>query len=703
MSNLRAIYPKSNPSNSEMPEMDDEEAQFFETLLKNYSAAWSAEHDQRKQCLDDIQFAHVEESQWDDVTRRLRKNRPKYEINKIAVAISQVLGDMRQSQISGKVRPSGGEATQKQAEMLQGLVRDIENDSAFEYIKNVAAKEAFTGGFGGWQVVTEYNDDDSFEQSIKIKPIHSATTSVFFDPSSKGESHQDANHCFVAQQISKDRFEELYGETTPKSSLDGYEDIASRDWQERDLITIADYWCKKPYTKTIVQMSNGEVKELDDDLKKVLDELAELGITVVSERKVKSHKVWHYKISGDRVLDGPNEWAGSTIPVVPVYGYEMWIDNQHYYRGMVRFAKDAQRIYNYTTSAKIEAAARAPQDPWIVTPRMLRGFEEKWRNFPNTNEFALPVNPDPMVPGGLPTRLGGPAVNNALIEQTNQADQDIKATTGWFSPSLGQNPNSQSGKALGIQREQGDRGTFEMMDNLAKAVRRTTEIIVELIPKIYDTQRSVRILQEDGEANIIELNKTIIDEESGEAVVIENDITVGRYDVIEDVGPSYRSKRTEAVDTLSFLLQTNPDMGKFVLDLLAKNMDFPYSSELEKRMRKIQLSEGIIDPNEEEQKQIAEQQNSPQAKLQQEMQNKMVELSMKYKEAETKLKALEAFEKEVAVAKDQNLLPLEVEQASADIDKTESETRKNEAQARKAVSDSYQQFSQTSVSSAKDS
>lgn len=688
-----AISPKSDPVKAGVPKETEESRSEFLEAKKRFELAWEAERDQREEAFDDLQFCHVEEAQWDDYTRTLRKNRPQYSINRLKVVVNQLVGDMRQSQISSKVRPVAGEATTEMANMLNGLIRNIENDSGFDFIKTVAYKEAATGGFGAWQIVTEWNDEDSFDQSIKYKPIHSATTSVYFDPASRDECHRDAMFCFVTDEISKDEFKNLYGDEVPVSSLSTEDHDSVKILQDRDTIKVADYWVKEPYTKTVGYFSDGTVKEIDADLKARLDELAEMGITVVRERKVRSHKVVHYKMSGDRFIDGPNEWAGKHIPIVPLYGYDIWIEGQHYYHGVVRFAKDAQRIYNYTTSAKIEAAARAPQDPWMVTPRMIKGFEQQWQNFPNSNDFALPVNPDPMVPGGLPTRLGAPAMNNALIEQTHQADQDIQATTGKFSQTLGDNPRNQSGKALGIQREQGDLGTYEMSDNLARSVRYSTEILLDLIPKIYGQARVERILHEDGESEMVAFNQPVLDEETGEIVLIENDITLGKYDVVADIGPSYKSKRTEAADTIAYVMQTSPDMAPYLLDLLAKNMDFPLAPELEKRMRKRMLGEGIIEPNEQEAKAMQQKMQSPGYQREIMLKQKMQDLQLKAAEAEAQNVALDAFLKQVELMKDRRSIDLEIDQAAVNIDKTESEIRKNEAAAMKAEAEARRPIS----------
>lgn len=675
-----------NPDNQTLPNSD--EAAFLSQALKRRSESWTAEEDQRSQALEDINFCHREQSQWDDYSKATRKDRPKYEINKVLQAVRQVLGNMRKSQFSSKVRPSGGEATQEMADVFNGLIRNIENDSNFENVTQVAGKEAITGGFGAWQIVTDYNDDDSFEQSIKIKPIHSATTSVYFDSASSDEHHRDAQYAFVDQEISKIEFEQKYGKSTPQSSISKEEYSSNNNWSERETIRISDYWVKIPVKKQIAELSTGEVVDYDDDFKKIEDELTLNDIVVKRTRSVKSHKVQHYKISADKILDGPNDWAGKYIPIVPVYGTQIWIDGQHYYSGMVRFSKDAQRIYNYTTSFKIEQAANSIfTDRPVVTKRMLAGNEKYW----NSNRPGEPivVNPDPRMPGGIPVRLGSTAVNSALVEQTYQADQDVQATTGIYAQSLGNNPREQSGIALQTQQQRGDNGAFEMMDSVARAVQYSTEILIDLLPKIYDTERQERIIHDDGTSKFVPINKEVIDRQTNEPVIY-NDLATGKYDVVSSVGPSFKTAREEAANKMAFMMQTAPNVTPLLLDIWAKNLDIPDSEEISKRLRKPMIEQGIATPTEEEKKEMEEAANTPQAQMQAQLQSKLQELQLKTVEAESRLKAAEAFTAEQELKQGKVMFTQELQQAEADIDKTESETVKNltlaEKQERETIS-----------------
>lgn len=657
----------------------DEESkdEAFQLALKRYPMALSAEEDQRALVCEDIEFALIEDHQWGEYEKRKRKKRPKYEINKIALAINQVIGDMLQSQISAKVRPSKG-GTQEIANVYNGIIRNIEAESRFDRVKKNVAKSAFAGGFGCIELYTEYDEDSVDEQVIRIREVIDAPNCAFPDPASQEAMNRDAMFWFIRKRISRDAFKERFGEDRPPMDLEAPESEEVELESDRDLVTIAKYWCKKPYKKRVAKLSDGRTIEIGDDEEKVLDELAVAGVEIVAEREYDSYKVVGRWMDAGGWLTDEEEWAGKHIPVIPVYGYEMWHDGQHYYRGMVRLAKDPQRIYNYTTTAKIEQTALSNNHKPMITPRQVMGFEQDWSD---TSPFGYRrFNSDPTVPGGAPLYPSPYPANGALIEQTQQAEQDIFATIGRQSQSLISNPRDQSGKALQTQKASADLGTHELMDQLAAAVKYVAEQLVDLIPKIMDTPRVERMLLEDGTDKLIPLNQEIIDEQTGQSIGIV-DLNQGKYDVVPDIGPSFQSKRTEAVDTLSFLIQTNPALSQVTLDLLAKNMDFPFAPELEKRIRRMMIQQGIIDPNEQEMKEMQAKANTPQAQAEAQMQQMLVQLNLKMAEAEARAKAAEAMLKEIEINKNSKIMPAEIAQAAADVDKTESETVENYAQA----------------------
>ena len=582
--------------------MDD----ILKTALERFEITEQHDKEQRQKSIEDRRFVHAEDGQWDDDAISKRQDRPRYTINKVAGAIDQVTGDQRQTRVDIKVRPVSGGADEKTADIFNGLIRNIEGQSDAAAAYDNAFDEMVAGGYGGWRILTEYNDDDTFEQDVRIAPIMSADSSLFFDPAATKYDKQDANYAFVVSTMAVEEFKRRWPEATitewsqvqhNKSNCEG--------WYSEGMIRVAEYWVKEPVKLKLGLLSDGRVINLEEE-QEVLDELAATGVKVVKTRTADSHKVVSYKMSGGEILEGPKPWAGKHIPLVPVYGRMTIIDGKPYIRGMVRFAKDPSRIYNYATSASIEAAALTPKDPIWITATQAKGHETQLKNFNTRNSPFMLYNTDPTAPGA-PQRTGAPAVQAALIQQIQQAGMDIHATTGMEPPSLGNSPELKSGKAILAQQAMGDRGTYIFSDNLAKSVQHTGTILVDLIPKIYDTERMVRVLNIDGSSEDAQINvaaldalgQPVVDQQTGKTVMV-NDLSLGKYDVVIESGPSYHTQRQESAQQLIDLAQSSPVFEQVAIDLIAKNLNVLENDELTKRIRRVMIKNGTVEPTEEE-------------------------------------------------------------------------------------------------------
>lgn len=578
----------------------------LQTALERFQIIENRERQQRKLAIEDMKFVNVEDGQWTEDAIERRANRPRYSINRIAGAVDQLVGDQRQNRTQIKVRPISGGADEKTAKIFNGLIRNIESQSNAENSYDSAYDEEVTGGYGGWRVLTEFNDDDSFEQDIRILPIMSAATSLWFAAGAEAYDKRDAQHAFLTKDIPTEEFKTSFPNAVVSDfTQEMFSSSLCNSWFRDDVIRIAEYWVKTPVMRTVALLSDGRVISVEDE-KKVIDELAAQGIKIVKQRKVKSHKVEMYKLNGLEILEGPNAWAGKYIPLIPAYGKISNIEGRTYIRGLTRFAKDPQRIYNYSTSAAIEAAALTPKDPYWLTPAQALGHENQLKTFNKKNQPFMFYNVDPKSPGP-PARTGAPSVQTALLSQVQQAALDIESTTGLHAPSLGSGPQLLSERSMISQAEKGDRGAFVFQDNLAKSIQFTGDILIDLIPRIYDTPRMVRILGLDGKSEVVginqealsEINQPIVDEQTGETVIV-NDLSKGKYDVITETGPAFNTLRSEAAQQLIELSAASPVFADLTPDLIAKNLDIVDGEEFVQRLRKFAIQQGIATPTEEE-------------------------------------------------------------------------------------------------------
>lgn len=519
--------------------------------------------------------------------------RPCLTINKLPQHVRQVTNDQRQNRPSGKVIPVDDKADVEVAEIFDGLVRHIEYISDADVAYDTACENQVAYGEGYIRLLTEYCSDDSFEQDIKICRVRNSF-SVYMDPTIQDPCGSDAQWCFITEDILKEEYERQYPKATPISTLQsmGAGDQSLSQWLAADTIRIAEYFYFEHKARKL-SLYPGNATAFDGTPDDQMYRAMHGG--PIRQRTVDVKQVKRLKINGYEILE-ENDWAGKYIPVIRVIGNEFEVDGRLYVSGLVRNAKDAQRMYNYWVSQEAEMLALAPKAPFIGYGGQFEGYEHQWKTANTTNWPYLEVNPDVTDGSGailpLPQRAQPPMASSGLLQAKAGAADDIKSTTGQYDSSLGATSNERSGKAILAREHQADTGTYHFVDNLARAIRYITRQIIDIAPKIYDTERIARIIGEDGETSQARVDpqqpepvRKIMDENG---IVIEKiyNLNVGKYDVCVTTGPSYMTKRQEALEGMGQLLQGNPELWKVAGDLFVKNMDWPGAQEMAKRFAK---------------------------------------------------------------------------------------------------------------------
>ena len=519
--------------------------------------------------------------------------RPCLTINKLPQHVRTVTNEQRQNRPSGKVIPADDRADPQVAEIFDGIVRHIEYMSDADVAYDTACENQVTFGEGFIRLLTEYCDEDTFDQDIRIGRIRNAF-SVYMDPMIQDPCGSDARYCFITQDLTTQEFERMFPDATPITSLrsSAVGDGSMGYWLNENTVRIAEYFYIIEERATLNMYPGGVTAFADSPEAKQMEMM---GMEPMRTRESTQKRVKWMKTNGFEVLE-EQDWAGKWIPVIRVIGNEFEVDGEIHISGLVRNAKDAQRMYNYWVSQEAEMLALAPKAPFIGYGGQFEGYEQQWRTANTQNWPYLEVNPDATDGAGnsfpLPQRAQPPMAQQGLIAAKMGAADDIKATTGQYDPSLGATSNERSGRAILARQAQSDTGTYHYVDNLARAIRHVTRQIIDLIPKIYDTQRIARIIGIDGQTGMAKINpmqQEPVREIRDEAGVIIEKIYnpgVGKYDVVVTTGPSYLTKRQEAMDAMSQILQGSPQLWAVAGDLFVKNMDWPGSEELAERLRK---------------------------------------------------------------------------------------------------------------------
>jgi len=638
----------------------------LETARHRMTMAIAAYSESRENELDDLRFsAGSPDNRWQwpadvlstrgSVQGQTLNARPCLTINKLPQHIKQVTNDQRQNRPAGKVIPADDKADVAVAEIFDGLVRYIEYISDADVAYDTACENQVTFGEGYIRIYTDYSDDDSFNQDIRIGRVRNSFA-VYMDPTIQDPCGADAEWCFITEDILKSEYERDYPNAMPISSLmsQGVGNQSLGEWINEDTIRIAEYYFAE-YEKTTLNLyPNGESYYADAPEAK---QMAQMGLAPTKTRKVNRRKIKYAKINGFEILD-EKDWAGKSIPVVRVVGNEFEVDGRMFVSGIVRNAKDAQRMYNYWVSQEAEMLALAPKAPFIGYGGQFEGYEMQWKTANTNNWPYLEVNPDVTDGQGgvlpLPQRSQPPMAQNGLIAAKMGASDDIKATTGQYDSSLGQTSNERSGKAILARERQADTGTYHYIDNLARAVRYVTRQIVDLIPKIYDTQRIAQIVGLDGDSDSVKIDpdqpepvREIVNEEG---IVLERIYNpgVGKYDVRVTTGPSYMTKRQEAMEAMSQILQGNPQLWAVAGDLFIKNMDWPGAQEMAKRFAKTIDPKLLGDDDKSPELQAAEQQMQAMGQELDQMHAMLKNVSQSMEAQELKIKTYDAETKRIS-------------------------------------------------------
>lgn len=570
-----------------------EEAKKQELLTrarKRFDRCAEVESDNRKNAVDDLKFKSGE-GQWpaDIVSQRNFDKRPTLTINKLPTFVNQVVNDQRMNRPAININPVGDKSDPEVAKMYRGLIRSIERHSSADIAYDTAFDGAVSNGFGYWRVMLEYEGADSFDKTIVIKRIRNPFT-VYLDPAHQEPDGSDAKYGFVTELIPRTEFEEDFPDADPMAWNQGGFGEDYKQWVTEHEIRIAEYFEMETEKRRLVELENGHVGWWDE-----LDAGAKL-YDVVNERWADWCTMKWYKLTAKDILQ-EDEWPGKWVPIVKVTGNEIDIEGKVRLSGLIRNAKSSQLMYNYMRTTGVEVAMLQPKAPWIGVEGQFEGHEAQWKQA-NTKTYPYleyrPVDLDGK-PAPPPQRQVFNAANQNILAEVQAAAVDMQAVTGIrFDATMQERMYDESGRALRELRERGDLGSFHYIDNLARSLRHCGEIMVDLIPKVYDTKRILTILREDDAEEQVQIDPDAqkpFDEGrhpvTGKTLKIFNP-TYGRYGVTVTIGPSYATKRIEAAESIMDFVRAMgpaaPQMIPLIADLVAKNMDWPEAEQIAKRL-----------------------------------------------------------------------------------------------------------------------
>jgi hypothetical protein len=576
----------TKPNNDEISKPSD----FIRDAVSRFEDGEAAKSTLMRRAKEDFKFALVPGHQWDQHLTSKRRKRPCYEFNRLRQMIRRVTGQQLQNRPQIKVRPAE-DGDRETAEILNGLIRNIEASSDAKIAYDNAFTWACAGGIGAWEVTSDYDDENGFDKCIRIEMIDDPER-ITWDPAARDIFRRDARYCFVSNLIPKELFKKLY----PGKKIVDFEGTSESKWWYKDQVRIAKYWFKESEKRVIYRLNDGTIVDAIE-FDPIAKEAESAGITIAEVREIDRDIVKCCLISGADRLTEPVEWPGKHIPIVMNWGELVTVDGEQYYCGMTRFGRDAQMIHNFELSTLIEVVAKMPNSPLTATPKMIEGLKSYYERLGYDDPPVLLYNVDPSAPQARPTREPPAQFPAAFASVSAIAIDEIKATTGIYDASLGARSNETSGRAILARQQEADVSNYVFIDNHLKALKFTGEILVDIIPKVYDATRTIRILGEDGAEKFVKINRPIRDIETGEVKII-NDLSRGKYDVVVSTGKSFETQRMEVAEIAEALSRAPGPLGMIGQYLLVKNLDAPGLDELLTAVRRILVQQGLLEPGE---------------------------------------------------------------------------------------------------------
>lgn len=569
------------------PKRSDED--ILTTAKERFAYALERESHNKTRQKEDIRFAASSPDdpwQWEQKTLKAREvhSRPVLTINKLPLHIRQVTNDIRQNRPQVRYRPADDKSDPEVADILNGLVRHIEAHSQADMAYDSCTLNQVTHGEGYFRVLADYVSEESFDQDIFIRRVDD-TFRVHLDPDRLDPVGSDAKWGFVEDDVSEEEFKKQYPEADP---ID-WAFASDTGWfmQEGKRVRVVEYFEVEEKSKKLLLWANGSTSFEGDPM----PDGVYMGEMPIKSRQSSKCVVMWRKLNGQQVLE-KREFPSKYIPIIRAVGNEWKVDGKTYISGIVRNAKDSQRMYNVAQSAIVERVLLAPRAPWTASVESIKGYEGVYQTANTDPHSFLPYNEFDESGNKLsaPQRTQPATVEPGLSQIAMGASDDIKAETGQYDASLGQKSNETSGKAIMARQREGDTATFHYIDNFGQAVRHLGAIILDMIPRVYDTKRVAKILGEDGD-----MATAVLDPKLPEAMVKQKDDkgaisrifnpNVGFYDVYVTTGPSYTTRRVEAAEAMTQMVQGNPELWGVIGDQIVKSMDWPGAEDMAERLK----------------------------------------------------------------------------------------------------------------------
>lgn len=546
-----------------------------------------AEEDLRQEIDDIIHFLSHPQGQWEPNIWNDFEGRPRYTFDQCGPGIEKVWAEMAANEYSSDMQPVGEGSSEDVADVLDGMMRRIARVSEFSNITEKAGKRMIATGFGAWRVVSKYVTPKSMYQDIMMLPINNAHRRVWFDCNAEMQNKSDGGHVHILANVAAYKAEKIAKRKV--MSLSDNRSVSAYEYKPSDSICLGELHYKTTVQKEIFLIDYDHPVVMDEDeIKKhaIPDSM------IIDSRVSDFFEVYSRKYDKDDWIGEPKKTIFRYLPVIPCYAhFDINEDGKTIYKGFVRPIMDTQRVFNYSESRKVEESILQSRKKLFMDDRVAEGYTDELQNINRDPRAVQLFNGAAADDSKLPFyETSGPTSSPALSELSENMIRNFQLTSGM--PNEIENlrvTNKDSDFRFDQRTSMGQVGTFDYYKGLKHALQHTYRVILDAIPRCYDTYRKVQIVDESGKASEVEINKK--DTSTGEVI---NNITTGHYDIAVDIGESFETRQAKANSAIMELGKINPGVIERNSDVIASNIKAPGMSMVSDRERDFLMKQGVI-------------------------------------------------------------------------------------------------------------
>ena len=528
----------------------------------------------------------------DDIQKLATLSKPALEFNILEAMISKVRSDFARQEPSLTMRASDGvpiekidEDFEKTMKVIEDYMREILDSATNDNMEYNIFSDLLGGGFSAAKVYTEYANELSFDQVIKIEKVFDVKL-CGWDPLAIQSHKGDGEYCYEISPWKKEDFEREWGpEATKKMAFS--KDLSGFSWsyrnEEEEIILVADYYKKKKKKIRIVKLSDGHVinKKHYDDMIALWDSqgFIEKPPQIISERDTVIETICRYRICESEVLEY-KETDYKYLPIIFFDGNSVMMQDSdtscsyQMTRPLVYHAEGIQKLMNFsgqTVSAEIQNMVA---NKWVASVESIpEKYQDAYQN-PQIEQVLLynafyKNNPD--VPLNPPREVQRTPTPPMVYETFAGSASITQMVLGSYDSVLGTNSNQLSGKAIQQGALQSNGAATPYLVGYIKGLNRIAQVLLDLIPKYIVTPRTIPIKGLNGKRAYQLVNK------QGDERSVDIQIDSSMLQVKIEAGVNSAIQKQLALEEITAMMQASPVFAEFIntmgLEIILDNMD----------------------------------------------------------------------------------------------------------------------------------